>query len=228
MPIFNADDIKNILINKNINRIFHANTVRTACTFLENEGLLSRGAVEQRSLPQTPQNSDDIDKKYGIWFDIFLDSCDIHDRVRDINYYGPVLFVFKTELLGRSDIPQVSITKKNPQYWNDSMRLDDKYFISVEEIEDDFKYAEFGQMLTIRNTNETLYFSTDLEKIILDNPKRNIAGEDAYSIAYNALKKSMEKKELNLHIEERKCINCGCLTTYEDMYDRNIKKYFMP
>ncbi len=66
------DDLKQVLLNKNVNHLYHANSVATACTFLENGGLLSRGLVEKLNLYQTPQESNEQDKKMDVFNDIFL------------------------------------------------------------------------------------------------------------------------------------------------------------
>lgn len=47
------EEIKSILKEKEVKHLYHANTVATACTFLENGGLLSRGYVEDHDLFQT-------------------------------------------------------------------------------------------------------------------------------------------------------------------------------
>ena len=88
--------ISRVLDEKGVSRLFHANSVLTACTYLENGHLLSRAGVEGRGLRQTPQPSDEIDRKFGILGDIFLDGIDIHERARTKkapNEYGPVLFI---------------------------------------------------------------------------------------------------------------------------------------
>ena len=51
-----------VLKNKKVHYLYHANTVVTAITFLENNGLYSRQAVEDKGLFQTPQVSDETDK----------------------------------------------------------------------------------------------------------------------------------------------------------------------
>ena len=53
------EEIKSILKEKEVKHLYHANTVATACTFLENGGLLSRGYVEDHDLFQTSQMSDE-------------------------------------------------------------------------------------------------------------------------------------------------------------------------
>lgn len=63
---FKAESIIGILKNKGISHLYHANTVKTSCTFLRNGGLLSRGAVEKLKLEQSPQSSDEIDKKFDV------------------------------------------------------------------------------------------------------------------------------------------------------------------
>ncbi len=79
-----------ILRSKGVRSLHHVNTVRTACTFLRHARLLARGVVEDKGLLQTPQQTDEIDKKFGVWWDIFLDGVDIHNRVSGLCYYGPV------------------------------------------------------------------------------------------------------------------------------------------
>lgn len=51
---------------------------------------------------QTPQDSDALDKKYNVRDDIFEDALDLHATYRRANYYGPVLFVLKLELLRKN------------------------------------------------------------------------------------------------------------------------------
>ena len=68
------ETIQRILSQKGVNNLYHANTVETACTFLQNGGLLSRGAVEDLRLHQSPQETDDTDKLLDVYYDIFFDS----------------------------------------------------------------------------------------------------------------------------------------------------------
>ena len=71
---------KSILKEKKVKHLYHANTVATACTFLENGGLLSRGYVEDHDLFQTSQRSDEHDQHVDVFYDIFFDSVDVHKR----------------------------------------------------------------------------------------------------------------------------------------------------
>jgi hypothetical protein len=57
-----SEDVYEVLSGKGIKNIYHANSVITACQFLRNRALLSRGVIERRRLYQTPQSSDSIDK----------------------------------------------------------------------------------------------------------------------------------------------------------------------
>ena len=65
-------DIKQVLLDHNVHHLYHTNTVETSLSFLKNGGLLSRGLCEEMGLPQTPQITDDTDRRDGIYFDIFL------------------------------------------------------------------------------------------------------------------------------------------------------------
>lgn len=56
---------------KGVKNLFHANTVATSITFLEEGGLLSRDWVERNERYQTPQSSDDVDKLFDVFDDVF-------------------------------------------------------------------------------------------------------------------------------------------------------------
>ena len=129
-------EVLDLLKEKNIDFLFHANTVATACTFIEQGGLLSRGAVEDSGLLQTPQMSDELDKKYNVWNDIFFDSIDLHKKFKRQNYYGPVLFKFDVNILASPNMPELWITRDNPTRWNYKQTDSDRYFQSLEELEE--------------------------------------------------------------------------------------------
>jgi hypothetical protein len=100
-----------------VTSLYHANSVVTATQFLRHNALLSRGTVERNGWIQTPQQSDSQDKRYGIWFDVFMDSVDIHNRARRANAYGPVLFEFDLEIIQRTYTGRIWVTKLNPTKW---------------------------------------------------------------------------------------------------------------
>jgi hypothetical protein len=109
-----SKDVFDVLAEKGVDSIHHVNNVMTACQFLRTGSLLSRGTALRRGLYQTPQTSDPLDKSFGIWFDVFTDSVDIHNRASRANVYGPVLFVFDAALIKRTYTGRVWVTKLNP------------------------------------------------------------------------------------------------------------------
>lgn len=127
----------------------HANTVRTATSFLEQSELVSRQEMENRGFDQTPQDSDALDKKLGIYNDIFFDSIDICDWIGSRNQYGPVLFCFHMDLLNDLSVP-IKITKTNPysskpeENWNNNTSEAGRYFSSPEEYDESFNSGSFG------------------------------------------------------------------------------------
>ena len=69
-----------ILSDKGITSLHHANSVVTSCSFLKSGQLISRGTLERGNGIQTAQYSDSDDKRYDVWFDVFTDSVDIHKK----------------------------------------------------------------------------------------------------------------------------------------------------
>lgn len=59
----NARAVQSVLQQKGVDALYHANTVQTACTFLNQGHLLARGVVAAKGLPQTSQQSDKLDKE---------------------------------------------------------------------------------------------------------------------------------------------------------------------
>ena len=217
-------EIKQVLINKGIDRLYHANSVRTAITFLENGGLLSREAVEERGLFQTRQFSDDTDKELNIFNDIFLDSADIHEAASNLNKYGPILFVYSIDLI--DDLPEnvIKITKSNPIYWNAAMHEDEKYFTTLDELNASYMKQQFGQHFTIIEQNDPLPF-THLREIIIDNP-HSPEDEELFENAKQEIEETMAANNIDVRLTVRRCPDgCGCRTSYADNRRRLFVMY---
>jgi hypothetical protein len=226
----NSKEIHKSLKSKNINTLHHANTVQTACIFLQNGRLLSRGTVDERRIEQTAQKSDAIDLKYGIWYDIFLDSVDIHERAGRRNLYGPVLFRFNLDVLLENWLPSVWITKKNPTLWKDSDTHSDRYFQSVDEFHNTYKKGNFNSMFMLRHAGGVLRLLPHLKDIVVDDPALEYQeGVDVYSQTVGALNVSAWQGGIkDLKIVKRKCSpDCQCGEQYQAfLLDKtSVQKY---
>jgi hypothetical protein len=170
----NAKEVYKILKKKGINYFYHANTVVTSNTFLENGALLSREFVTKSGLVQTSQKSDKKDAIFGINNFIFLDANDLGWYFRRPNYYGPVLFRLKLELLLSDEIPTVRITKENPIKWEETKGLNTMYHTDLNLFDESYlvgnRYFDGKNMFIITSVNGCLNFKEYLDKIYLDNP----------------------------------------------------------
>lgn len=203
-----------------ISHLYHSNTVPTACTFINEGGLLSRGAVEAKGLVQTPQNSDDIDKQFNVWNDIFLDCNDLHVRFGRENRYGPVLFKLRTEFLLELDEIELWVTRDNPIRWSDEQTESDRYFQSIEELMESYTNKSYVEMITLRFQSSPLSFRY-LEEIILDNPKVRIGELNLYKAAAEILKKALIESEYEyseVTRTTRDCVACYCHSNYLRQY----------
>ncbi len=209
-----AGKAHDVLTEQGVENLYHANTVTTACQFLRAKSLLSRGSLEGRGLRQTSQQSDDLDKRYSIWFDVFLDSVDIHERASTENHYGPVLFVFDTELMMRAG--RVWVTRLNPTKWADKSRAE-KWFQSISDLREGFIHGQFDYMLVFRHCGGELPFKSFLQEIVLDDPQMDTdEGADYFSAAYGALRLAMSDAGLDAPISKRECsAACQCRQRYQ-------------
>lgn len=228
----NKEIIYKALKAKGINSLYHANTVATSCTFLRNGGLLSRGAVEHKQLFQTTQDSDDIDKKFNVWNDIFLDSIDLHGLFPRQNHYGPVLFKINVDILNYELLPPIWITRDNPTRWEVN---EDHYFETFEEFDEAYDLGNYREMITLRNTFDPLPFVPYLEEIIVDDPQLKLKSDGTVFIteAVKALKLAMKESSSDysqvIKKVRTKCVSCYCLSNYSQQHTvDDLKKKFLP
>lgn len=209
-----ALQIKQILIDSDVKYLFHANTVATSVTFLLHGGLLSRGAVEEQGLYQTPQESDELDKRLGVFNDIFFDSDDIHARAHNFNAYGPVTFVYSLDVLDTIKNNEVLVTRDNPIRWNKTTTEAERYFTERVQMRYEYQKGVFKQHLTICNIHEPLPFTPHLVKVLIENP--NIPNTTYFDEAVDSLTKLLEHNNLGVPLEVRQCPgNCKCQTSYK-------------
>lgn len=226
-------DVYGVLQQIRATHLYHANSVTTSCTFLEEAGLVSRGLVEDHGLKQTPQpSSDEIDKKYGIWHSVFLDHVNIHERAgksKGPNYYGPVLFVLDLKiLLSLPENTEVLVTKVNPVHWYDGQPDGDRWFQSPEELAKDIHFGEFHKMLVIQTPSEKVDFPDRLARIFLDDPQRQMpSGENAYTHAEKRLNAAAANGGVKASIERHRCrTDCKCAERYATYDPRKFYSFF--
>jgi hypothetical protein len=212
-----------VLKSRDVRCLYHANSVLNSCHFLRAGALLSHGAVEERGLCQTPQTSDEGDKKFGIWFDVFADSVDIHNRAKRANAYGPVLFVLDVELISKAYTGKVWVTKLNPTKW-DGRKHEERWFVSATDLKHGFQKGTFDQMIVFRQCDGQLSIRECLREIILDDPHlATLPGINYYARAYRALKLAMTEGHVSAPISRRKCpSSCVCRNEYQ--YNRERSK----
>ncbi len=226
------DNIKlyEFLQEKGITHFFHANTLTTALTFIENNGLLSRGLVEKLGLNQTIQSSDDDDKRFDVWDDVFVDTTDLHGYFPRQNLYGPILFKFNIEFLLENTL-DIWITKNNPIYWNSTLTNQDKYFQDIDDLKMNWDvFDRQRKMFTIRKSDKPILFN-NLEKIIVDNPNVQLGDKThLYNEVVRELTAIAEKNTfLKGKFEDRNCSSsCFCKKNYlYDIGEENLRRLFL-
>lgn len=191
----NPKTLYSILKDKNVKNLYHANTVLTSLTFIQQRSLLSRGYVASHGLLQTNQASDEEDMRYKVWDDIFMDGMDIHKKYSTANDYGPVLFLIKLEVLLMPELSPLLVTKVNPWYWKRYPSWEERYFQEASEIKEKYltgKMLDSNCMFTFRSPDKTIKLNKFLEEIIIDKP--------GYKII---LQSSGEEKELGQAVYDR-------------------------
>lgn len=215
---------------KNIMHLHHANSLATASSFIRENGMLSRGCVEEKGLFQTEQSSDEIDKKYDVWDDVFVDTVDLHGHFPRQNLYGPVLFKFSIDILLKDEI-DIWITKDNPIYWNQYTTSEEKYFQGIEDVIQNWDNFDIQRrMVTIRKPKRPVLFES-LVEIKLDNPEVEIYEKvNPFDEAREALNQlTIDKLEIRELINQRECNFCYCCDNYlKQTSAEQIARLFLP
>lgn len=225
-------DFHQYLTENGISHLYHANTVATSITFIQQHGLLSRAAVEARGLYQTPQGSDQIDKHVDVWNDIFFDTDDLHGYFPRENRYGPVSFKFSIGFL-LNERYSIWVTKNNPQYWTDGESMQDRYFQSVNELrETGAQYPRYHKMVLLKNMHDPLTFG-HLVQISIDNPHVYIYTDILPWREYVKAFKNIQPIELigKFHIRRVKVDcqqKCYCTDNYLRYPAQKLAKLFLP
>lgn len=232
-----------IFQEKGIENLYHANTVGTSISFLNEKSLLSRKYVADNELFQTEQYSDAKDKKFNIWDGIFLDAMDIHTEFRKRNLYGPFLFSFNLDILKSDLINNVRVTKVNPVHWNSEQSEKDWYYSDLDEFRDKYKKGnkakDIGSMIILNDIGGKLALRPFLNKFILDNPNVsvNYNGSETYLsniIAEKLVEKITENdfNDVQRELRHQNAIfNCVCWSEYKNLNHGDLailKKMFHP
>lgn len=178
----NSKMIYEILKKKGVANLHHANTLATSLTFIRQNALLSRGYVEAKKLIQSKQKTDELDKQFNVWDDLFLDGTDLHYKYSKPNVYGPVMFVIPIDILQYPDFSEVFITKQNPYYWRSNQIMDDWYYSNTKDFEKDYltgdKLCDGRICFTFKNKEAKLTLKKYCSKIVVDDPGRKVKIEE--------------------------------------------------
>lgn len=193
-----------------VERLFHANSVTTSLNYIRNKKMISRQRGEELGI-QTAQKSDEVDRELGIYNDIFFDNVDIPSVSRsNQSAYGPVMFVFKTELLRGQ---KIRILKCNP--WASENKEKLCYldvFYSTNGLKTDirnsgmFNYgrmgflADFGHHTTVYDTSE-LDFADNLECLLIE---KHASGDGRERELKALLESELAASGLNVPVYVRK------------------------
>lgn len=215
-------------------KLYHVNTITTSCAYLEKDALLSRAYAKSNGIPQTPQDSDAIDEKFGIDDLIFLNFVDIHRKAHNACYYGSVSFELDYRVINQAD--EIYITKSNPftarSKWRNTW---DTYAESElwEKHADFYRcfFSHFDHMIMLKTSNSKLKFRLNsMEQPLLKNIKIDfpqIERTKDIKIRDNGISTLKKCNKKTYHVGFRKCNKkCKCRCFYTQDNSKNLQKFF--
>ena len=222
-----TDFLLDLLQQRGVRTLVHANTAVTTTHFITHQALLSRESVEHLGLCQTAQRSDAVDPVVGVWNDVFVDSVDIHTQGGVRNVYGPIVLEFDVEILRQACNGSMWVTKSNPEGWVGVADVE-RWFQSNEEITEGFNVNTFCQMFVFRDCNGELPFGDHLQQVTVDCPNRTINGVNAHDAAVDLLQTALTNSGLDVPIIKRNCrAGCRCGLAYPYISAPEIQSLFM-
>lgn len=217
-------EIKQVLRDKGVTSLYHADTVATSLLYLESGGLLPGDAWEVSGVMPPSRRRDAETRPLGRFHDVFFASCDEHDRVHRYNLYGPVLYVYSLEVLDQLAGQEVLITREHPLRWAGE-RGEELYFRSVQEMQEQFCAGDICQYVAVRNAHEPIGFDC-LQEIVLDDP--NIENDNFFR-AFSKISKLKKQKGIEAPLTVRQCRKCQkkfCRRSYGTLSEKEWEYYF--
>lgn len=204
--MFDGEEIARLLWKNGFRHIHHANTASTALTYIKNGAILSRQFIDSHrdKYWQTMQGTDEKDKEYNIFNDIFFDIENIWELSR-INFYGPVVFQFPISVLSGK---KVRITTCNPKNW-DTLPPEQWYISDVNEIIESCTQKgnwNFKNHIIVPNTK--CFELNELERILFYCTSDDYNGDPRNNPlqSYNILEKECNKKGISIIKLEKESI----------------------
>jgi hypothetical protein len=210
--------IYEILTEKGVSSILHANCVENSALFLKNRCLMSREFIEKLNTQTISPPKKQSGTDYSIWNDIFADSIDVHGQANDLHNHGPVLFDVDIEIIKNTYTGKIWVSKSNPMTWDANTHQERKWFVSAQDLEHNFNYGSFDHQIVFRHCGGKLPILGYLNRILLDDPKLQTDNYqvDYFSMAFGALKLAMKEGGFDAPIEKRICNRgCSCVESYK-------------
>lgn len=216
------------LTENGIEYLYHANTVETAISYFRLGNLASREYLEKNTLPQTGQPmSDDIDKDYGIFNDLFLNFTDFHEYFKKPNRYGPILFEFKLEEIFQLLINSkciANLTNTQPHKWRSTKSEEERWTTDYNtRLIRPYSSGRLTWPDLVINIEPPFLGMNLVNRMIIDgHPSSKNFGSNFEKV----IKDLMEKQGLNFPIEHRECAIPACICKNVRSLDERRTKQF--
>jgi hypothetical protein len=122
------------------------------------------------------------------------------------------------EIIRNTYTAKVWVTKSNPAKWEANLSHERRWFVSANDLEDNFSYGSFDHMIVFRHCAGKVPIHGHLKRIVLDDPRLQTDRHhiDYFSMAYGALQLAMREGGFDVPIEKRACSSdCSCLDNYK-------------
>ncbi len=219
--------IHEILKEKGVSTLYHANSVMASCSMLRNRCLMSPGSADKLGLYHSAQTSAQLGRNFGIWDDVFTAPADIHGLTGTPNRRGPVLFELDIDIIRQTSTGRAWMTKSDPAVWEINTPHERRWFASANDLDHYFSRDNAEYMAVFRHCAGKLPLLSHLRRIILDDPNHCLSGNiDCFSMAYGALRLAMSDGGIQVPIERRACeTDCGCRSGYREDSERTQRMF---
>jgi hypothetical protein len=222
------------LSRRNHNELYHSCTVPAFISYCISGGYRSRHTIEKSDLKLTEQYSDGRDKEMGIYDCLFLNIFDIHDALKSLCFFGPVLLVFDAKALEESGGEIKSYRKEISSLDYDPARHEiaglrdlciETFSYGAIDLPNK-KYGKRGALTSVYfpEGEHGIQFNKYLKRVVIDRVPRF---RDIDANAKKEVEKALEKIGLaRIPVETRDCGQCGCSENYSHFEYSQIYDFF--
>lgn len=156
MIVISPVEMHEFLKSKGVEYLYFSTTVKNVCSMIRSDSLMSLRLLSLNELPMTPIDNALSYKQSNMWNKMSLYLCNLHGYFTRQNRNGPVNLKISVDFLLDIHARDLSVSKRNPLNWKNTLTKNDICYSSVEEFS-----KSFDTLYDERKMHKTIFLIRD-------------------------------------------------------------------